>query len=50
MSAGYYESVDDINVTDVGGAQRAVSILDTAMKYVDSRSELGAMQTALTTQ
>ncbi|MBY7730784.1 flagellin [Vibrio splendidus] len=45
MSVGYYESVDDINVTDVGGAQRAVSILDTAMKYVDShRSELGAMQ------
>ncbi|MCG9545733.1 flagellin [Vibrio sp. Isolate33] len=45
MSAGYYESVDDINVADVGGAQRAVSILDTAMKYVDShRSELGAMQ------
>ena len=45
MSAGYYESVDDINVTDVGGAQRAVAILDTAMKYVDShRSELGAMQ------
>ncbi|MFA0156104.1 flagellin [Vibrio sp. 10N.261.46.A3] len=45
MSAGYYESVDDINVTDVGGAQRAISILDTAMKYVDShRSELGAMQ------
>ncbi|MEZ8060261.1 flagellin [Vibrio splendidus] len=45
MSAGYYESVDGINVTDVGGAQRAVSILDTAMKYVDShRSELGAMQ------
>ncbi|MEZ8793633.1 flagellin [Vibrio splendidus] len=45
MSAGYYESVDDINVTNVGGAQRAVSILDTAMKYVDShRSELGAMQ------
>ncbi|MEZ9577357.1 MULTISPECIES: flagellin [unclassified Vibrio] len=45
MSVGYYESVNDINVTDVGGAQRAVSILDTAMKYVDShRSELGAMQ------
>ncbi|MFA0057428.1 flagellin [Vibrio echinoideorum] len=45
MSAGSYEPVDDINVTDVGGAQRAVSILDTAMKYVDShRSELGAMQ------
>ena len=45
MSAGYYESVNDINVTDVGGAQRAVSVLDTAMKYVDShRSELGAMQ------
>ncbi|WP_435247558.1 flagellin [Vibrio sp. nBUS_14] len=45
ISAGYYESVNDINVTDMGGAQRAVSILDTAMKYVDShRSELGAMQ------
>ncbi|MDN3701237.1 flagellin [Vibrio artabrorum] len=45
MSVGYYESVDDINVTDVGGVQRAVSILDTAMKYIDGhRSELGAMQ------
>ncbi|QFT10494.1 flagellin [Vibrio sp. THAF190c] len=45
MSSGRYESVNDIDVTSAGGAQRAVSILDTAMKYVDShRSELGAMQ------
>lgn len=45
MSSGRYESVNDIDVTIAGGAQRAVSILDTAMKYVDShRSELGAMQ------
>lgn len=40
-----YESVDNIDISDAGGAQRAVSILDTAMKYVDShRAELGALQ------
>ncbi len=40
-----YEAVDDIDITDVGGAQRAVSVLDTALQYVDShRAELGAMQ------
>lgn len=45
MSLSAYESVDNIDITDVGGAQRAVSILDTAMKYVDShRAELGAYQ------
>ncbi len=45
MSVKGYETVDNINVTDVGGAQRAVSILDTALQYVDShRAELGAMQ------
>ncbi|MGF1753879.1 flagellin [Vibrio makurazakiensis] len=45
MSNGTYESVDNIDITEVGGAQRAVSILDTAMKYVDShRAELGAYQ------
>ncbi|MBW3694406.1 flagellin [Vibrio sp. T187] len=45
MSSGAYESVDNLDVTNVGGAQRAVSILDTAMKYVDShRAELGAYQ------
>lgn len=45
MAVTGYETVDNINVTDVGGAQRAVSIIDTALQYVDShRAELGAMQ------
>ncbi|MGF1695881.1 flagellin [Vibrio lamellibrachiae] len=40
-----YEAVDNVDITDVGGAQRAVSIIDTALEYVDShRAELGAMQ------
>ncbi|WP_117235345.1 flagellin [Vibrio maerlii] len=40
-----YEAVDNLNITDVGGAQRAVSVIDTALKYVDShRAELGAKQ------
>ncbi|CAM2747990.1 flagellin [Vibrio mytili] len=40
-----YEAVDNIDITSVGGAQRAVAVLDTAMKYVDSsRAELGAYQ------
>ncbi|MDB1124568.1 flagellin [Vibrio algarum] len=38
-------TVDTIDVTSVGGAQEAVSVVDAAMKYVDShRSELGAFQ------
>ncbi|MCL9782544.1 flagellin [Vibrio sp. S4M6] len=45
MAVSGYETVDNINVTDVGGAQRAVSIIDTALEYVDShRAEMGAMQ------
>lgn len=40
-----YQAVDGIDVTSVGGAQQAVAVLDTAMKYVDShRAELGAYQ------
>lgn len=40
-----YEAVDNIDIGSVGGAQRAVSIIDTALKYVDGhRAELGAMQ------
>ncbi|HDM8235750.1 flagellin [Vibrio campbellii] len=40
-----YDAVDNIDITSVGGAQRAVAVLDTAMKYVDShRAELGAYQ------
>ncbi|HFQ4974830.1 TPA: flagellin [Vibrio vulnificus] len=40
-----YDAVDKIDITSVGGAQQAVAVLDTAMKYVDShRAELGAYQ------
>ncbi|MCU8314894.1 flagellin [Vibrio vulnificus] len=40
-----YDAVDNIDITSVGGAQHAVAVLDTAMKYVDShRAELGAYQ------
>lgn len=40
-----YESVNDLDIRSAGGAQRAVSVLDTALQYVDShRAELGALQ------
>ncbi|WP_428771785.1 flagellin [Vibrio sp.] len=40
-----YETVDSLDIRTVGGAQRAVSVLDTALQFVDShRAELGAMQ------
>ncbi|EKO3508918.1 flagellin [Vibrio fluvialis] len=45
MNLKGYEAVDNLDITSVGGAQRAVSVLDTAMKYVDGhRAELGALQ------
>jgi len=45
MNLDGYEAVDNIDISQVGGAQRAVSVIDTALKYVDShRAELGAMQ------
>lgn len=45
MNLSGYEAVDNIDISQVGGAQRAVSVIDTALKYVDShRAELGAMQ------
>ncbi|MFC3025606.1 flagellin [Vibrio zhugei] len=38
-------TVDDIDVTSVGGSQEAVGIIDSALKYVDSqRADLGAFQ------
>ncbi|KJY81733.1 flagellin [Vibrio galatheae] len=38
-------TVDTIDVRDVGGAQQAVAIVDSALKFVDShRAELGAFQ------
>jgi flagellin len=45
MNMTGYEAVDTLDITEVGGAQRAVAVIDTAMQYVDShRSELGALQ------
>jgi len=41
-------SINDIDVTTVGGAQLSVSIIDSALKYVDSnRAELGAFENRL---
>ncbi|KII76798.1 flagellin [Vibrio renipiscarius] len=45
MNLTGYESVDSLDITQVGGAQRAVSVIDTALEFVDRhRAELGAMQ------
>lgn len=39
------EYVHDVDITSVGGAQRAVAVIDAALKYVDGhRAELGAQQ------
>jgi len=32
-----YESVNDLDIRSAGGAQRAVSVLDTALQYVDRK-------------
>ncbi|WP_282177740.1 flagellin [Vibrio nereis] len=49
MNLAGYEAVDNLDISDVGGAQRAVSVIDTALNYVDShRAELGAMQNRFT--
>ena len=46
--SGRYTTVQDINVTTVGGSQNAVGIIDAALKYVDSqRADLGAKQNRL---
>lgn len=45
MSLKGYDAVNNLNITTVGGAQQAVAVLDTAMKFVESqRAELGAYQ------
>lgn len=42
------ESVKDIDVSTVGGSQKAISIIDESLKYVDSnRASLGAIQNRL---
>ncbi len=44
-SEGKAVTVNNIDVTSVGGAQQSVAIVDAALKFVDShRSELGAFQ------
>ena len=48
MQQGKQIDVDSLDVTTVGGAQEAVSVLDSALKYVDSsRAGLGAVQNRL---
>ncbi|WCE28985.1 flagellin [Vibrio sp. SCSIO 43137] len=45
LGSGVEQTVNDINVTTVAGSQQAVSIIDGALKNVDSnRAELGAFQ------
>ncbi|GAB2655347.1 flagellin [Vibrio panuliri] len=45
---GVRTTTQDIDVTSVGGAQNAVGIVDSALKYVDSqRADLGAKQNRL---
>ncbi|SKA48456.1 flagellin [Enterovibrio nigricans] len=46
--AGADVTAQDINVSDVGGAQMAVGVIDSAMQYIDSqRADLGAKQNRL---
>ena len=45
MAAGVAQTVNDIDVTSVGGAQNSVAVIDAALQNVDShRAELGAFQ------
>ncbi|MFA0412855.1 flagellin [Vibrio renipiscarius] len=44
-ATGVAQTVNDIDVTTVGGAQNSVAVIDAALKSVDShRAELGAFQ------
>ncbi|MBV7298537.1 flagellin [Enterovibrio paralichthyis] len=46
--AGAAVTTQDINVSNVGGAQMAVGVIDSAMQYIDSqRADLGAKQNRL---
>ncbi|MGL5108555.1 MAG: flagellin [Vibrio ordalii] len=45
---GVKTTVQDIDITSVGGSQNAVGVLDAALRYVDSqRADLGAKQNRL---
>ncbi|MGF1774001.1 flagellin [Vibrio wakamikoensis] len=47
-SKGVPTTVQDIDMTTVSGSQNAISVLDSALKYVDSqRADLGAKQNRL---
>ncbi|OBT28091.1 flagellin [Vibrio cyclitrophicus] len=47
-SEGHPTSVQDISLMTVAGSQNAISVIDSAMKYVDSqRADLGAKQNRL---
>lgn len=48
LQTGQVVTVNDMSIDSVGGAQLSVSVLDKAMKFVDShRAELGATQNRL---
>ncbi len=45
LAQGKAETVKDVNVSTVGGSQKAVAIIDSALQFVDSnRAQLGAFQ------
>jgi flagellin len=47
-NTGVQTTVQDINMTTVAGSQNAISVLDSALKYVDAqRADLGAKQNRL---
>ena len=47
-SEGRPTSVQDVSLTSVAGSQNAISVIDSAMKYVDAqRADLGAKQNRL---
>ncbi|GAL33166.1 flagellin protein FlaC [Vibrio maritimus] len=47
-NVGVQTTVQDIDMTTVAGSQNAISVLDSALKYVDSqRADLGAKQNRL---
>ncbi len=49
MSSKSVDTVKSIDVSTAGGAQKAVSVIDAALQYVDSnRAELGAFQNRFT--
>ncbi|MBE4464847.1 flagellin [Vibrio parahaemolyticus] len=45
IGSGELVTVDDLDMSTVGGAQLAISVVDAAIKYIDShRSEIGGFQ------